>query len=510
MSIHPSGAPSALAWAAVATLACGSAWSQTPPANIERVRAGDAALSCVQLDSAMAEMNAALTEASAAQSSANTTATAGAVGGVAAEVAGRTGLFGALGGLGGQLFGKLAAKTTAEVAQQSGQASAQQAAARMQQAKERKGHLLQIALSKGCSTAEGAALAGAPTTALPAAAPAAAAAAAAAAATASVDEGSAARAVELPDLDPSQWFDGKMGGTFGEKTVNAFARNNRVAIAGMRVVFVTHNEASAITRGTYMPGGRETGTAKAKMEIDLQGVDDATLQAITDAAYQRLVAQLKASGREVMTPEQLQPLYADFKTNAVPQEVNLSVLRGRAFTPKGVPLWWQVGDAWGDSGLSQSNMRAFNELSKSANALAIAPAIVIDFARMQSSGNSNGFTSNRASVGGSLTMSVSSFQTRVVRAEETRYGGIVFKGDDGALKLIHRIDTEAEFADLQKVEDNDKGSVMTLFGALGANSKQNVSVAKTNNAAYSQVAHAVLKQATGAFAKLFAAYPAAQ
>ncbi len=497
MSIHPSGAPFALAWAAVATLACSSAWSQTAPASIERVRDGDTALSCPQLDSAMAEMNAAQAEASAAQSSGNTTATAGAVGGVAAEVAGRTGLFGALGGLGGQLFGKLAAKTTAEVAQQSGQASAQQAAARMQQAKERKGHLLQLAQSKGCTTAEGAGMASAP-------------APAAATAVSSMNEGSAAKAVELPDLDPSQWFDGKMGGTFGEKTVNAFARNNRVAIAGLRVVFVTHNEASAITRGTYMPGGRETGTAKAKMEIDLQGVDDATLQAITDAAYQRLVAQLKAAGREVMTPEQLQPLYADFKTSAVPQEVNLSVLRGRAFTPKGVPLWWQVGDAWGDSGLSQSNMRAFNELSKSANALAIAPAIVIDFARMQSSGNNSGFTSNRASVGGSLTMSVSSFQTRVVRAEETRYGGIVFKGDDGALKLIHRIDTEAEFADLQKVEDNDKGSVMTLFGAIGANSKQNVSVAKTSNAAYSRVAHAVLQQATGAFSKLFAAYPAAQ
>ncbi|TXT39268.1 MAG: hypothetical protein FD135_2335 [Comamonadaceae bacterium] len=152
MSITRSGNPSALAWAAAATLACSSAWSQTPASGIERVRAGDSALSCVQLDAAVAEMNTALAEASAAQSSGNTTATAGAVGGVAAEVAERTGLFGSIAGLGGQLFGKLAAKTTAEVAQQSGQASAQEAANRMQQAKERKGHLLQLALGKGCSS----------------------------------------------------------------------------------------------------------------------------------------------------------------------------------------------------------------------------------------------------------------------------------------------------------------------------------------------------------------------
>jgi len=495
MSIHPSGAPFALAWAAVATLACSSAWSQTAPASIERARDGDTALSCPQLDSAMAEMNTAQAEASAAQSSGNTTAKAGAVGGVAAEVAGRTGLFGALGGLGGQLFGKLAAKTTAEVAQQSGQASAQEAATRMQQAKERKAHLLQLALGKGCATTETADLASSPAVAH-------------AAASAVDSAASAAAALELPELDPAQWFDGKMGGTFGEKTVNAFARNNRVAIAGLRVIFVTHNEASAITRGTYMPG-RETGTAKAKMKVDLQGVDDATLQAITDAAYQRLVAQLKSAGREVIATEQLQGLYADFKTSAVPQEVSVGALRGRAFTPRGVPLWWQMGDAWGDAGMSQTNNRAFNELAKSANALTIAPAIVIDFARMQSSGNRSGFTSRGASVGASLTMSVSGFYTRVVRAEEVRYGG-VSKGDDGALNLVKQIDTEAEFADLQQVEENDNGSVMSLFGALGAKSKQTVSVAKTSNAAYSRVAHAVLQQATGAFSKLFAAYPAPQ
>src|SRR6188474_2568198 len=67
--------------------------------------------------------------------------------------------------------------------------------------------------------------------------------------------------ITLPDLNPSEWFDGKMGGTFGAKTVTAFAKSNRVAVAGFRVVFVTHNEARAFVRASYLPG-RETGSAR--------------------------------------------------------------------------------------------------------------------------------------------------------------------------------------------------------------------------------------------------------
>src|SRR5687767_5107689 len=116
-------------------------------------------------------------------------------------------------------------------------------------------------------------------------------------------------AITLPDLNPAEWFDGKMGGTFGAKTVTAFAKSNRVAVSGFRVVFVTHNEARAVVRASYLPG-RETGTARAKMEVDLRGVDDTTLQAITDSAYKLFLEQLQAAGREVVVPEQAS--YAGF------------------------------------------------------------------------------------------------------------------------------------------------------------------------------------------------------
>ena len=100
-------------------------------------------------------------------------------------------------------------------------------------------------------------------------------------------------------------------------------------------------------------------------------------------------------------------------------------------------------------------------------------------------------------------MSLSTFYTRVVRSEENRYGGIVFKGDDGALSLTRRLDTGVEFADLQKVEENKSGSVMSLLGALGSNSSKPILAAKTTNDSYMAAANAVLNQATGTFARLF-------
>jgi hypothetical protein len=313
--------------------------------------------------------------------------------------------------------------------------------------------------------------------------------------------------IALPDLNPSEWFDGKMGGTFGAKTVTAFAKSNRVAVAGFRVVFVTHNEARAFVRASYMPG-RDTGSARAKMEVDLRGVDDATLQAITDSAYATFLEQLKAAGREVITADQLQASYAAFKVSPmIPQEVGAGLMKGKAFSPTGVPLWFQVGDSWGDAGIGQKNMRAFNELSKAADApITIAPLMVVDFAHMQSSGNRSGLVARRAEVGASLAMSIDTFTTRVVRAEETRYGGIVFKGDDGALALTKALDTDIEFAELFLV-DTKTGTVLAWNGA-DSKSKKQKKVAETTNEAYSTAANAVLTKTTGAFAKLFAANPA--
>jgi hypothetical protein len=318
------------------------------------------------------------------------------------------------------------------------------------------------------------------------------------------DAATTAPQATLPNLDPAEWFDGKMGGTFGAKTVTAFPKSNRLAVAGFRVVFVTRNEVRAITRASYLPG-RETGAAKAKMVVELQGVDAAALQGIADRAYGRFLDQLRAAGREIVDLAPFKEQVAAFKTSPVPQPVDAGLQKGQAFAPGGTPLWWQVGEAWGDAGLGQANMRAFNRLSEAAKAIVIAPVVVVDFAHMQSSGNRSGLLARRAEVGAVLAMSVPTFSTRVVRAEETRYGGIVFKGDDGALALTRPLDTDLAFADLEKGEEK-KSTVLSLFGG-DHKASRTASVARTNGPAYAAAAEAVLAQATGAFAKLLAAHP---
>ncbi|MES2129069.1 MAG: hypothetical protein V4463_17520 [Pseudomonadota bacterium] len=58
------------------------------------------------------------------------------------------------------------------------------------------------------------------------------------------------------------------------------------------------------------------------------------------------------------------------------------------------------------------------------------------------------------------------------------------------------------------IEENDNGMVMHILGFLGAASKGAVHAAVTTNALYGKAADAVLNQATGTFAKLFASFPA--
>lgn len=78
-------------------------------------------------------------------------------------------------------------------------------------------------------------------------------------------------------------------------------------------------------------------------------------------------------------------------------------------------------------------------------------------------------------------MSVPTFYTRVVRAKQTRNGGLVSK-DDGALALTKAIDTDIEFAELYQV-DAKSGTILSPTGA-DSKSKKTKNVAETTNEAY--------------------------
>ena len=314
----------------------------------------------------------------------------------------------------------------------------------------------------------------------------------------------------LPELDPAQWFDGSFGGTFGAKTVTALPKTKRVAVAGFRLVFVNHNEARAVVRASYLPG-RDTTGASAKMVVDLEGVDNATLQAITDAAYARFIEQIKATGREVVPTSEMASFFAEVKTQPTPMEGSFMQSKALVFAPTGMPLWFGAQDVWGKGGgFGGGNDVPFAKLSVALGApITIAPLIVVDFAQMQSSGNRSGLIARRAEVGATLSMSIPTFTTRVVRAEEVRGWGVQ-KGDDGGLAMTGTLDTDIEFATLVEApKEKSEGltSAIRFIGGLGPSNKS-VKKAVTTNAAYRTAAEAVLTQATGTFAKLFAQHPA--
>ena len=311
-------------------------------------------------------------------------------------------------------------------------------------------------------------------------------------------------ALQLPELNAAEWFDGKAGGTFGEKTINFLPRSKRVALVGFRVIFVNETFARARVRASYMPG-RETSGASAGMQVNLKGVDDATLQALTDKAHARFVAQLRASGREVITTADGKWDNNVFQGAPGPVEVAEGNAKGRAFAPKGMSVWSLMHYPWSASRFDQTSYKAMNEVSNQLGApITLATTLVVDFAQMTSTGNRSGLVARTAEVGTTLAISVSRMDNRLVRAEEVKFGGVA-KGDDGPLSLTRGIETDLEFAVLTKTEKDHGGGVGGFLSrAFVGTGKTAFRLAETSNDEYSKAATAALERTTGTFAKLFA------
>jgi hypothetical protein len=466
-------------------------------------------------------MDKVVADAKASEESGNTTAMAGTAGNVAAEVANRTGLFGQIGGLAGQLFGGIAAQTAANAAKESGQQSAQQAADRLRQAVARKEHLASLFLARGCNAADP--NFNPPQTEQSAAAVQALMQASAAGAPRAVDPAElqklftpVASVTGLPELDPDAHFKGKMGGTFGKDMKEVLPNGRRVAIAGFRVAFITENTVSAQVRSSYFLG-RDSSGARSTLHLVLQGVDYGTMQSITDKAYADFVRQLQFAGREVVPQEELKEFFSGLELSGEPGKPYVSSQNGQSATvvaPGGLPLWFSNWDqTWGDkNAFQQTNFRRVSEYSARHKAIFIAPLIVVNFARMSSSGNQSGLIARRAETGAELNMQVVAFGSTWTRVDESH------GGDEGALTMAAPIGSKMQFGTMKEVSSQDNSSVKSAFDMLGksmgmlnaggAARSKSENVAETTNAAYAAAAVDALGTATGTFARWFQKYPA--
>lgn len=283
-----------------------------PAGPIDRVKITDNELTCTQIHGEIGDMDKLVAQSKASEDKGRTSATAAGAAGTAAEVAGRTGLFGAFGGVAGALFGQVATQTAAGAVQQTSAQSAQQAAERAKQAQVRKEHLTGLFLAKDCKasdlnapgkTLSGVELQKVAAASEPVGAP--------AAAKAPADlQGAAAlvtqtvggvRAASIPAAELNE-----------DRTRELIGRAPKVAIAGYRVGFVIQNTASAYAGAGLSNLGQSTGSTRTitqsqnkRIDVALDNVSLALMQAITDRLYADFVERMKAGGREVVPFEQV-------------------------------------------------------------------------------------------------------------------------------------------------------------------------------------------------------------
>lgn len=461
----------------VTVFAASAAFAQqaTAPGPIDRVKITDNELSCAQIHGEIGDMDKVVGEARAIEAKQKTNTTAAGAAGTAAEVAGRTGLFGAIGGLTGHLFGQLAAQTAAGAVQQTSAQSAQQAGERARQAVARKEHLTGLFLAKDCKASDpnaaGRALSGEELQKLTAAGAAAAAADAGPAKAPADAQGAAALVNEAAaTARPASIAASELS---EDRVRELVGRAQKVAIGGYRVAFVIQNSAAAYAGAGLSNMGQSTGNIRTitqsqnrRIDVALDNITPALMQSITDRLYADFVEKLKASGREVVPFEQVgsrETFRRITVAEAKPGGSYTSSPTGdrRNFVvmaPTGMPLWFIHGDPLGNlSPISIENWRAASTLSHELQATIVTAQVIVDFARMESSGRSN--IATRASVGAEPQMSIAPGYTTLTAFHATRAD----VGDFSAARLKSVLNMDGDFA---TVRQGDSHSTAGLANSL--------------------------------------------
>ena len=407
------------------------------PASIDRIRMTDNELSCTQIHGEIGQMDKLVADAKAVEGKERTSATAAGAAGTAAEIAGRTGLFGAFGGITGALFGQEATQTAAGAVQQTSNQSAQQAAERARQAQARKEYLASLFLAKECKTSDldapGKTLSGAELQQLAASsAPAPAAADALPVKAPDDQQGAAALVAQAGSAArPSSIAASELQ---ADRVPELAGRASKVAIAGYRVGFVIKNSAAAYAGAGFSNIGQSTGNIRTitqsqnkRIDVALDNVSLALMQAITDRLYADFIERMKAGGREVVPFEQVA------QREAFRRIATAETKAGAAYTvsptgdqrhfivmaPTGMPLWFVHGDPLGNlSPFQIDNWKAISTVSHELQATAVTAQVIVDFARMESSGRSN--WSSRASVGADPQLSIAAHHTVLTAFHATR------------------------------------------------------------------------------------------
>jgi hypothetical protein len=82
------------------------------------------------------------------------------------------------------------------------------------------------------------------------------------------------------------------------------AKSTKIYISGFEVNYQVYNEKQDFKQGGSMLGGGQRGDAQAEVSVGLEGLDEATVQGITDKLYAEYLEKLKAKGLTVITADE--------------------------------------------------------------------------------------------------------------------------------------------------------------------------------------------------------------
>ncbi len=332
-------------------------------------------------------------------------------------------------------------------------------------------------------------------------------------------------APDVPDIaiDAKKSFGGK---------VKQLSRSQRVIVAGFRVGFIVRDSVTASVAAGYQFGGTHTSGARSKTAVELAGVDNSTLQHIADALYDDFLAELTATGREVVTVEELKATsrWKDLDVTpasvAAPYVKEAKWLQDRiltVYTPSALPLWWTQGEQMGDkSPFALNNWKVMTAISHELDAVVVVPTYLLSFAELESSGNKRGlfagYGSGRASTAAKPNMVLQANENRlyVLHAKNT------VAGDVGQVTLKKNVvvgDFGAEMITLDERDNNNASRAALLglaqasgnqgiFAAAGASKSEQTLAVQTNPEWFSAFSLAALRGVNDAFISLVKANPA--
>lgn len=212
-----------------------------------------------------------------------------------------------------------------------------------------------------------------------------------------------AMAVSAPLAAVADTFDIRMTGQSRN-----FLRGDRFVIPTYHVNFVTSQQATSVV----------SIGARTRLAMVLQGVDQATMRRLADEAYADLRTQMEAAGLTVIGAEEARAMTEAAGLERIPNNIDVagigpgitvgsSIRRGWVTVgPEAAPAIRGVGSM----GNSLARIGAFgalggfNRTPNSAGLVAFAPALTLDFVRMQAA--RGGLFGNTASTSGQVAFGV--------------------------------------------------------------------------------------------------------